>query len=164
HLVLDFFVLFSSGVSVFGNVGQADYAAANGYMDAYIEARSARVRAQQAHGLCLGINWPLWEDGAMRIDEASRETLARTYAIKPLPSAEGLKALRLAIASPHANLLPLYGQKNAHAALFAPPKAVAVDARPQQSSAELDKLQREILQEMRLQAAQHLKMKPNQIN
>ena len=161
---LELFIAFSSVAGALGNAGQFDYAAANGYMDMYIEARSTRVRAQQAHGLSLSINWPLWEEGAMRIDDASRETLARTYAIKPLPSAEGLKALRLAIALPHANLLPLYGQKNAHAALFAPPKVIAVDARPQQSSVELDKLQREILQEMRLQAAQHLKMKPNQIN
>lgn len=161
---LELFIAFSSVAGALGNAGQFDYAAANGYMDAYIEARSARVRAQQAHGLSLGVNWPLWEEGAMRIDDASRETLARTYAIKPLPSAEGLKALRLAIASPHANLLPLYGQKNAHAALFAPAKVIALDVRPQQSSVELDKLQREILQEMRLQAAQHLKMKPNQIN
>ncbi len=161
---LELFIAFSSVAGALGNAGQFDYAAANGYMDAYIEARSARVRTQQAQGLSLGINWPLWEEGAMQLDDASRETLARTYAIKPLPSAEGLKALRLAIASPHANLLPLYGQKNAHAALFAPPKVVAADARPQQSSVELDKLQREILQEMRLQAAQHLKMKPNQIN
>lgn len=161
---LELFIAFSSVAGALGNAGQFDYAAANGYMDAYIEARAARVRAQQAHGLSLGINWPLWEEGAMQLDDASRETLARTYAIKPLPSAEGLKALRLAIASPHANLLPLYGQKHAHAALFAPPKVIAAEARPQQSSAELDKLQREILQEMRLQAAQHLKMKPNQIN
>ena len=161
---LELFIVFSSVAGALGNAGQFDYAAANGYMDAYIEARSVRVRAQQAHGLSLSINWPLWEEGAMRIDDARRETLARTYAIKPLPSAEGLKALRLAIASPHANLLPLYGQKNAHSALFAPAKVMAVDVRPQQSSAELDKLQRDILQEMRLQAAQHLKMKPNQIN
>ncbi|QWP75336.1 KR domain-containing protein [Lysobacter sp. K5869] len=161
---LELFVAFSSVAGALGNAGQFDYAAANGYMDAYIEARSARVRARQAQGRSLAVNWPLWEEGAMRIDDASRETLARTYSIKPLPSAEGLRALRLAIASPHANLLPLYGQKNAHAALFAPAKVAAADARPQPSSVELDKLQREILQEMRLQAAQHLKMKPHQIN
>ncbi|UXI70688.1 beta-ketoacyl synthase N-terminal-like domain-containing protein [Tahibacter amnicola] len=161
---LELFIAFSSVAGALGNTGQFDYAAANGYLDTFIEARSTRVRARQANGRSLGINWPFWEEGAMRIDDASRDTLARAYAIKPLPSAEGLRALRLAIASPHANLLPLYGQKSAHAALFAPSKAVAVDVRPQQSSVELDKLQREILQEMRLQAAQHLKMKPNQIN
>lgn len=168
---LDVFVAFSSVAGALGNAGQFDYAAGNGYMDAFIEARAARVRTQQARGISVSINWPLWEDGAMQLDDASRETLVRTYAIKPLPSAEGLKAMRMAIASPHANLLPLFGQKNAHAALFAPPKPVAAAApqaqqaqQAQQSSAELDKLQREILQEMRLQAAQHLKMKPNQIN
>jgi acyl transferase domain-containing protein/NADP-dependent 3-hydroxy acid dehydrogenase YdfG len=162
---LELFIAFSSVAAALGNAGQFDYAAANGYMDAYIEARAARVHAHQACGLSVAINWPLWEAGAMQIDDASRENLARTYAIKPLPSAEGLKALRLAMASPHANLLPLYGQKNAHAALFAPPKKAPVaDAQTQPSSVELDKLQREILQEMRVQAAQHLKMKPNQIN
>lgn len=161
---LELFIAFSSVAGALGNAGQFDYAAANGYMDAYIESRASRVRAQQAHGISVGINWPLWEAGAMQIDDASRENLARTYSIKPLPSVEGLKALRLAIASPHANLLPLYGQKNAHAALFAPPKVRVADVQPQQSSIELDKLQREILQEMRLQAAQHLKMKPNQVN
>lgn len=163
---LDVFVAFSSVAGTLGNAGQFDYAAGNGYMDAYIEARAARVRAGQARGTSLSIDWPLWEEGAMQLDDASRETLARAYAIKPMPTAEGLKALRQAIASPHAQLLPLYGQKSAQAALFAPPKPAAAPAAPesQQSSAELDRLQREILQEMRLQAAQHLKMKPNQIN
>lgn len=166
---LDVFVAFSSVAGALGNAGQFDYAAGNGYMDAYIEARAARVRAGQARGISVSIDWPLWQEGAMQLDEASRETLARAYAIKPMPSAEGLKALRQAIASPHAVLLPLYGQKSAQAALFAPPKPITVAAsaaapEAQQSSAELDRLQREILQEMRLQAAQHLKMKPNLIN
>lgn len=160
---LDLFIAFSSVAGALGNAGQFDYAAANGYMDAYIEERAARVLAGDARGRSLGINWPFWEQGAMQIDEASRESLARTYAIKPLPNEEGLKALRLAIASPHGRLLPLYGQKNAHAALFAPTK---VPAEPQsgQSPVELGKLQREILQELRLHTAQHLRMKPNQIN
>jgi polyketide synthase PksN len=163
---IDVFVAFSSVAGALGNAGQFDYAAGNGYMDAYIEARAERVRAGEARGISVSIDWPLWEEGAMQLDDASRETLARAYAIKPMPTAEGLKALRQAIASPHAGLLPLYGQKGAQAALFAPPKPVAIAAAPetQQSSAELDRLQREILQEMRLQAAQHLKMKPNQIN
>jgi 3-oxoacyl-(acyl-carrier-protein) synthase/NAD(P)-dependent dehydrogenase (short-subunit alcohol dehydrogenase family) len=162
---LEVFVAFSSVAGALGNAGQFDYAAGNGYMDAYIEARAARVRAQQARGISVSIDWPLWEEGAMRIDDASRETLARAYAIKPMPSAEGLKAMRQAIASPHASLLPLYGQKSAQAALFAPPKPVVAAApSAQPPSADLDRLQREILQEMRLQAAQHLKMKPNQIN
>lgn len=162
---LEAFVAFSSVAGALGNAGQFDYAAGNGYMDAYIEARAARVRAGQARGVSVSIDWPLWEDGAMRIDDASRDRLARTYAIRPLPTAEGLKALRQAIASPHPNLLPLFGQKGAQAALFSPPKpAGAPSPQARQSSDDLDRLQREILQEMRLQAAQHLKMKPGQID
>ncbi|HEV8317862.1 MAG TPA: SDR family NAD(P)-dependent oxidoreductase [Vicinamibacterales bacterium] len=161
---IELFVAFSSVAGALGNVGQFDYAAANGYMDAYVEDRAARVLAGHARGRTIGINWPLWAEGAMPIDAAGRERLARSYAIKPLPTDEGLKALRLAIASPHGQLLPLYGQKQAHAALFAPPKAAVTEVRPRPPAVELDKLQREILQEMRMQAAQHLKMKPNQIN
>ncbi|MBM0104581.1 SDR family NAD(P)-dependent oxidoreductase [Steroidobacter sp. S1-65] len=153
---LEYFVAFSSVAGALGNPGQFDYAAANGYMDAYIEQR-----AQRAPGRSISINWPLWEEGGMQLDAAARETLARTFAIKPLPSSAGLAALRLIMASSHSRVLPLYGQKHLQAALFAPPKTAS---EPQHSSVELDKLQRDILQDVRLQAAQHLKLKPNQLN
>ena len=39
---LDFFVLFSSVVAVTGNVGQADYAYANSFMDSFAEKRDVR--------------------------------------------------------------------------------------------------------------------------
>jgi hypothetical protein len=150
---IELFVTFSSVAGALGNVGQFDYAAANGYMDAYVEDRAARVLAGRGRGRTIGINWPLWAEGAMQIDAAGRDRLARSYAIKPLPTDEGLKALRLAIASPHGQLLPLYGQKQAHAALFAPPKTVVTEAQPHAPAVALDKLQREILQEMRMSGA-----------
>lgn len=167
---LEVFVAFSSVAGALGNVGQFDYAAGNGYMDAYVEARAERVRRGEARGRSLSINWPLWAEGAMQLDAASRDNLARVYAVKPLPSEEGLKALRLAIGSAHDRLLPLFGQKQAQAALFAPPKAAKPAERGGERGersapvADADKLQREVLQEMRMQAAQHLKMKPNQID
>jgi polyketide synthase PksN len=40
---LDFFMLFSSAAAVWGNVGQGDYAAANGYMDGYAVHRQRLV-------------------------------------------------------------------------------------------------------------------------
>jgi polyketide synthase PksN len=40
---LDFFILFSSGASVWGNFGQADYSTANAFMDAFAQYRQAQV-------------------------------------------------------------------------------------------------------------------------
>ncbi|MFL0801984.1 MAG: SDR family NAD(P)-dependent oxidoreductase [Agarilytica sp.] len=61
---LDFFMGFSSLTSVFGNVGQCDYGAANGFLDAYMAYRS---QCKLAPGMSLGINWPLWLDGGMGV-------------------------------------------------------------------------------------------------
>lgn len=62
---LDFFVVFSSIVSVIGNIGQADYATANGFIDAFIHYRS------QNHypGKSIAINWTLWEETGMGKNE-----------------------------------------------------------------------------------------------
>ena len=62
---LDFFVLFSSVASVMGNVGQADYASANGFMDQFAAYRNRLVAEGQRHGRTRSINWPLWQDGGM---------------------------------------------------------------------------------------------------
>ena len=49
-LELDFFVLFSSIAGAFGNPGQADYAAANAFMDHFAAERNRRVAAKERHG------------------------------------------------------------------------------------------------------------------
>jgi acyl transferase domain-containing protein/acyl carrier protein len=58
---LEFFVTFSSVVSLLGNRGQVGYAAANGFLDSFIHYR-ART---DAPGKSFGVNWTLWEDGGM---------------------------------------------------------------------------------------------------
>ncbi|WP_257389276.1 SDR family NAD(P)-dependent oxidoreductase, partial [Tahibacter caeni] len=69
-LDLDFFAAFSSIASAFGNAGQADYAAANGFLDEFARWREARVAAGERRGRTVAIHWPLWRDGGMRLDAA----------------------------------------------------------------------------------------------
>ena len=65
---LDFFILFSSVAGSLGNVGQADYACGNAFLDAYAMHRQSLVGRGQRHGRTLSINWPMWKEGGMSID------------------------------------------------------------------------------------------------
>jgi len=58
---LKFFAGCSSIVSITGNVGQADYAYANGVLDAFMDYR--RINHYPGKSIC--INWSLWENVGM---------------------------------------------------------------------------------------------------
>lgn len=62
HEVLDFFVMFSSLIGVFGMVGSADYGAANSYLDAFSIYRSIQGKRT------LTIDWPGWSEVGMAFD------------------------------------------------------------------------------------------------
>ncbi len=89
---LDFFACFSSIAGVLGNVGQADYAAANGFMDAYSEFRQQLVENGERSGASISINWPLWSSGGMAVDDIV-ESDFRDLGIYSISAEEGLAAL-----------------------------------------------------------------------
>ncbi|WP_369183246.1 type I polyketide synthase [Streptomyces sp. Y1] len=68
---LSAFVLFSSGASLFGNPGQACYAAANGGLDAMAQ----RLRADGVPATSLA--WGLWGDGAGMAGRLDSTNVAR---------------------------------------------------------------------------------------
>ena len=68
---LDFFVLCSSLSSVLGGFGQADYSAANSFLDAFAHHRSARSR-----GLTAAVNWDAWREVGMAVNSARQRSVA----------------------------------------------------------------------------------------
>jgi polyketide synthase PksN len=97
-LPLDFFVFFSSMTGALGNIGQVDYALANAFMDGYAFYRNALVSSQGRHGKTLSINWPLWLDGGMHIDDGTRKMM-QSIGLDALQNADGINAFYRALAS-----------------------------------------------------------------
>ncbi|MEU5424849.1 type I polyketide synthase [Streptomyces olivoreticuli] len=101
RLPLSHFVLFSSAAGLLGNPGQADYAAANAFLDALAHHRAAL-------GLpALSLAWGPWadEDGmAARTDRTDRAGGGVLRAVSP---AQGLAMFDAALGSAESVLAPL---------------------------------------------------------
>jgi amino acid adenylation domain-containing protein len=69
---LDFFALFSSVTATLAPLGQADYAAANAYLDAFARARSAR-----GGPATVAIGWDAWREVGMAARTAVPAELRR---------------------------------------------------------------------------------------
>ncbi|KPA18737.1 polyketide synthase, partial [Candidatus Magnetomorum sp. HK-1] len=89
---LDFFILFSSGAGTSGNPGQADYAAANAFMDAYASFRNDLVDSGKRKGKTISINWPLWKEGGMGVDHITEQLMEKNTGMKAMKIATGLHA------------------------------------------------------------------------
>ncbi|MEA2959171.1 MAG: polyketide synthase PksN, partial [Alphaproteobacteria bacterium] len=108
-VALDFMVLFASGAGALGNVGQADYAAANAFLDGYAAYRNEQVRRGERRGQTLSVDWPLWRDGGMQVDAAVLQ-LQQRRGIVPLPTAQGIAGFYAALASGRDQVLVLSGE------------------------------------------------------
>lgn len=90
---LDVLIAFSSVAGATGNPGQADYSAANAFMDAYAVYRNHLAQAGQRHGRMLSVNWPLWKEGGMSVDEDVVKIMRQTLGTWPMETGDGIRAL-----------------------------------------------------------------------
>ena len=88
-LSLDWFVCFSSVVSVFGAAGQSNYGAANAFMDNLISYR----RSLGLPG--TSINWSIWDEVGMasRLTSGQQQNLTQ-QGLKAIAPKQGLKVLK----------------------------------------------------------------------
>nr|WP_308401698.1 SDR family NAD(P)-dependent oxidoreductase [Streptomyces roseoverticillatus] len=97
------FVVFSSVAGLVGSAGQASYAAANSFLDAFASYR-------RREGLpAISLAWGVWEQSGAMTDglaEADRARMARS-GVLPLPPEEGLRLFDAALASDEAVLAPV---------------------------------------------------------
>ncbi|WP_435297347.1 SDR family NAD(P)-dependent oxidoreductase [Streptomyces sp. YPW6] len=99
---LDFFALFSSAISHNGNAGQANYAAASTFQDAYGRFLAARLRRP-----VKVFNWGLWgESGSVATDDYRDRVTAR-LGVEPISDTAGLDAFRRVLAGPVVQVAPV---------------------------------------------------------
>lgn len=89
---LDFFVTFSSLAAVGGNAGQCDYSFANHFMDSFAARRESLYEKGERSGVTFSLNWSLWADGGMQLDEQTEIFFKKNLGIKPLSIETGLEA------------------------------------------------------------------------
>ncbi|HEX2909582.1 MAG TPA: SDR family NAD(P)-dependent oxidoreductase [Chloroflexia bacterium] len=94
-LPLDFFVLFSSAASLLGSAGQANYAAANAFMDSLAHFRGAKGQP------ALSINWGPWAEVGMAANLGDREQRRRAaQGMGEIGLEQGLHVLEMLLAAP----------------------------------------------------------------
>ncbi len=116
---LQSFVLFGSTAAVFGAIGQADYAAANAFLEAFSERREQQRLAGLRSGRTLCLSWPLWAAGRMQPTADGLNTLA-AVGLTPMASDTGFAIMTKLLATDTARALVLHGRSGLFERLWKP--------------------------------------------
>lgn len=98
HATLDFFLFFSSAASVLGSAGQANYAAANQFLDALAHYRRNRNLP------AVSINWGPWSEVGLAA-QPNRAGRLETAGIESLSPRDGVAALAQVMVSDASQLV-----------------------------------------------------------
>ncbi|RKZ92367.1 MAG: hypothetical protein DRR19_04435 [Candidatus Parabeggiatoa sp. nov. 1] len=159
---LDFFVLFSSIAAVMGNVGQCDYAYANSFLDNFVTWREGLRAAKKRVGKTLSINWPLWQEGGMGVDEATANWLKQVMGMVPLSTANGLVSFETCLQELTGQVLVVEGEaqqvKNALNLVNQAPKPVASHQQKELSDTDKTQLQAQTENYLKALLAKEIKL------
>lgn len=108
---LDYLILFSSDSSVYGNIGQSDYCAANAFLDEFAYYREQLKMQGLRHGLTKVINWPYWENGGMKLEQAILDRLYTEEGVVPLKTEIAFSALEKIFNSSYIQIVALEGNR-----------------------------------------------------
>ncbi|MCJ8269654.1 MAG: SDR family oxidoreductase, partial [Psychrosphaera sp.] len=106
---LDLFVTFSSISAVIGEAGLSDYAYANGFMDRFAVQREQLVAKGERHGKTLSINWPVWSEGGMALNEQTKLLMKNVQGIEPIENGLALQVFEQSLSLPVSQFVVLPG-------------------------------------------------------
>ncbi len=109
---LDFMVFFSSIAAIGGNAGQSDYSYANGFMDYYAFTREEMRKSGERYGKTTSINWTLWKDGGMKVNQSTEKLFKDSMGIEPLSAQDGIEAFYKALMTKEAQIACISGDKD----------------------------------------------------
>lgn len=115
---LDFFLCFSSVSGCFGNAGQVDYATGNAFMDGYMKVRNELVQQGVRTGKSISINWPLWKNGGMHVDQQTEQLLEKGSGLSVLSTEAGVAAFYTILAAIGDEFICLVGDEKRYGKLI----------------------------------------------
>ncbi|GAF07319.1 long-chain-fatty-acid-CoA ligase [Paenibacillus pini JCM 16418] len=160
---LDFFLLFSSASGSLGSAGQADYAVANTFLDAFAGYRNELVSRKARQGRTLSVIWPLWKDGGMQVDAAIEEMLRQRTGAVPLETSSGMEAVYKAWTLNSDRILVLAGNQRMMRHKLLPAKE-EVRTRAVKKGMDTESLENRVRAALREQVSQILQVKKEELD